>query len=870
MASLAQINIRFKADLSGFSTDMQNTMRKMQQVGTQMASVGRNMSTFITLPLLGAGAAAIKFASDYNESLNKVEVAFGPASSAVKDFAKTSLTSFGIAEGTALDMASTYGDMATSMGLSQVQASKMSTELVGLAGDLASFKNVSIDVANTAITSIFTGETESIKKLGIVMTEVNLQAFALSKGINKQYKDFSQAEKVQLRYAFVMNASKNSLGDFERTGGGAANQMRIFQESLKQVAQQFGAVVLPLFTKAIVFVNGLIKGFGELSPASKALIVGIAGVAAAIGPLLSVSGNLIGFIPKLITQFQGLQAIILANPYTAAAIGIAAIALAVLAFVNNAKGAATAQSALNDAVKKGNENAAAEVGTLDKLYAAATNVKLSTQERKKAVDDLQAIYPAYFKNIDAENIKNGSAVGIYNQLRDAIFAKSRAMAIDNELQNRANERIAKELELQQRVIDARKRFNDINKKGSDTTQNVAIGSTGGVTTSFVSQSDKIKEAARILGAYKTDLAKFYSDAKKEDALLLAAKQQYSAQTGKLAENDAQKIKEAEIGITALTNANEKLFKSGSIAFFEAQISDLQKLQKEIPTTNAAWQTYEDKITAIQKKIDALQGKGGVKLPKPEIPTLADNEAPPTLAFPLDELKQQLSFYEGLREKLATTDAEYTKLSENINNTQLKINAIEGKDEVITGIGEMTESVSSFQIFLNEVGQGFGNLFTSMSEKIVAGLNLASTGFQGFIAGMIQTVTKLIAMMLASSISQSIAGATASGAATGPAAIFTTPAFIATAVGGVLGAFAAIPKFETGGIVGGSSYFGDKILARLNSGELILNNDQQKKVFNSMNSAGGDVNVTLGGGFELEGTKLRLVLDRTDNRNNRLG
>lgn len=872
MSSLAQINIRFKADLSGFSSDMHNTMRRMKQIGTQMASVGKSMSTYITLPLLAGGAAAVKFASDYNESLNKVEVAFGPASTSVKNFAKDSLTSFGIAEGSALDAAAQYGDMATSMGLTQVAAAQMSTSLVGLAGDLASFKNIGIDQANTALAGIFTGETESLKKLGIVMTEANLQSFALSKGIKTQVKDMDQASKVNLRYAFIMANTTNAQGDFARTGGGAANQMRIFQESLKQIAQQFGTVILPLFTKAIVFVNGLIKGFSELSPASKALIVGIAGVAAAIGPLLSVAGNLIGFIPKLITQFQGLQAIILANPYAAAAVGLAAIALAVYAFVANAKGAVTAQSALNDAIKKGNENAAAEVGTLDKLYAAATNVKLSTQERKKAVDDLQAIYPAYFKNIDAENIKNGSAVGIYNQLRDAIFAKSRAMAIDNELQNRANERIAKELELQQRIIDARKRFNEIKKSGSDTTTNVAIGSTGGVTTSFVSQADKIKEADRILGAYKTDLAKFYADAKKEDAILLAAKQQYSAQTGKLAENDAQKIKEAETGIAAITAANEKLIKVGTVAFFEKQISDLQTLQKEVPTTNAAWQTYEDKITAIQKKLDELQGKGPVKLPKPEIPTFVDNivTLPPTVTFSLEELKNQLSYYEGLREKLATTDAEYTRLSQNINETQIKINAIEGKDELIGSFGEISNAVSNFQVFLDSLGQGIGDVFTSISERIIEGIGLAKNGFDGFVAGMLQTITKLVSMMLAASISQSIAGATASGAATGPGAIFTTPAFIATAVSGVLAAFAAIPKFETGGIVGGSSYFGDKILARLNSGEMILNQNQQSRLNRMINPAvsASDVAIQLIGNWDIEGSKIKLLLGRTDARENR--
>jgi hypothetical protein len=101
-----------------------------------------------------------------------------------------------------------------------------------------------------------------------------------------------------------------------------------------------------------------------------------------------------------------------------------------------------------------------------------------------------------------------------------------------------------------------------------------------------------------------------------------------------------------------------------------------------------------------------------------------------------------------------------------------------------------------------ISESMGAGFAQIGQSMVESLGLADEGFQGFLGGMLQTVSKLIAMMLSQSIANAIAGATASGAATGPLAIFTTPAFIATAVGGVLGAFAAIPKFAEGGIVSG--------------------------------------------------------------------
>ncbi|MNQ94459.1 hypothetical protein D3C85_1099770 [compost metagenome] len=306
MGSLASINVKFSADLKQFSTEMQTALREIDKAGQKFQEIGRSLSTYVTLPILAAGAASIKFASDYEESLNKVDVAFKDSSDEVKKFAKTTLENFGIAEGTALDLASTYGDMGTAMGLTTQQAAKMSTELVGLAGDLSSFKNIGIDQANTALAAIFTGETESLKKLGIVMTEANLQSYAFSQGIQTQVKDMDQAAKVNLRYQYVLSVTKNAQGDFARTSGGAANQMRIFQESLKQVAQQFGSIILPVFTQIVSAVNGMITSFGNLSEETKTTIVVVAAIAAAIGPLILAIGTVISLLPTLMAGFAAL------------------------------------------------------------------------------------------------------------------------------------------------------------------------------------------------------------------------------------------------------------------------------------------------------------------------------------------------------------------------------------------------------------------------------------------------------------------------------------------------------------------------------------------------------------------------------------
>jgi len=213
-----------------YNKKIDSALGKLNDFGGKASEMGKKLSLAVSLPLAALGFTMVKSASDMAESINKIDVAFKGSSQSVKDFAKTSLDSFGISQNAALEYASLFGDMATSMGISTDVAAKMSTSLVGLTADLASFKNIGIDQANTALSGIFTGETESLKRLGIVMTEANLQQFAYSKGIKTQIKDMDQASKVNLRYAYIMSNTTNAQGDFVRTGGGAANQMRIFTE----------------------------------------------------------------------------------------------------------------------------------------------------------------------------------------------------------------------------------------------------------------------------------------------------------------------------------------------------------------------------------------------------------------------------------------------------------------------------------------------------------------------------------------------------------------------------------------------------------------------------------------------------------------
>jgi len=799
MAGLASINVKFQVDLKQFSSEMQNSLREIDKFGQKMQSVGRGLTTFVTAPLLLAGGASVKFASDFEESTNKVDVAFGKSNQIVKDFAKTSLESFGLAEGSALDMASTFGDMGTSLGLTQGKAAQMSTSLVALAADLSSFKNISIDIANTALTGIFTGETESLKKLGIVMTETNLQNFAFSKGIKTKIADMDQASKVNLRYAYIMSVTENAQGDFTRTQGGAANQTRIFTESMKQLGQQFGQVILPYFTKIITSINGLVKSFSGLSDGAKTTIVVVAGLAAATGPLLIGIGAIAAGIPPLVvgftalrTAFTAMSAAMIANPITAVAIVLGTAAASALLFSNNTQKATQAvvqMTAAQNSVNKVTEDATASIvaqkAELQSFIDVAKDETKTKKERLEAIAAINKLSPEYLGNLSLENIGTDKARVAIEKYNAALLQGAKARAAQETLQELYKKQIQTQLEREKSEESLNKLKDDSNKKQflsakEQERYNNLLNDKSGVLSSLRKKEDD-NTAAQIAA-----VSKIYSDGKQYLDLLKDTGDQIEINSLKADKTKTAKRPDVE----AVLSLSPQL---GSADEYDAQIAKLKEFAKAMN----------------------IEPSGLIKT-----------------AETTEEMGQRISA--SIKSATDSMQADFARMKE---------------------IGDL-------------VGNSLASAFEGMSSRLVESLGLANDGFGGFIAGLVQTVTKLIAMMLSAAISQSIAGATASGTATGPAAIFTTPAFIATAVGGVLAAFAAIPKFETGGIFGGSSYFGDKILARVNSGEMVANNTQQKNIWNAMNSGGGTVGYIADA--KLKGNDIWLSFKRTEELKNRIG
>ena len=303
--------------------------KKWTELADKLSNVGKTMSVAVTAPLTGLYAAMVNQASDLTETVSKTETVFGSAFERVRMWSESAVQSMGLAQGTALDMAAGFGDMATSMGFTQQAAADMSMDLTQLAADMASFKNISIDVAQTALTSVFTGETESLKSLGVVMTQANLQAYALSQGIQTNIADMTQAEQVALRYSYVMAQTANAQGDFARTGDSLANQTRKLTQTLKQAGESFGTLLAPVVTEVVASLQQAVEWLASLDDGTKSTILSVGAVVAAAGPLLLVLSQVIRAVTTLRTALSALSVNPVLLALTAAAAGFVAIKSAI-------------------------------------------------------------------------------------------------------------------------------------------------------------------------------------------------------------------------------------------------------------------------------------------------------------------------------------------------------------------------------------------------------------------------------------------------------------------------------------------------------------------------------------------------------------
>lgn len=262
-------------------------------------------------PLASQG---LEYASSLAEVQNVVDTTFGKSATAIDSFSKTSLKSYGLSTLQAKQYSSVLGSMYKSMGLGSQQTLTMSQNMTALAGDMASFYNLDPEEAFEKIKSGVSGETEPLKALGINMSQANLQAYAMSQGIKKNYSSMSQAEQATLRYNYLLSATKDSQGDFAKTSGSFANQQRLLKTNLQQVAGTVMSKMLPALGQGMEKINGFVTGLNTDSIANFAGQVGNMAISflPLVFQLLPLFGNLLQMIlPPLISIGQQIMPVII-------------------------------------------------------------------------------------------------------------------------------------------------------------------------------------------------------------------------------------------------------------------------------------------------------------------------------------------------------------------------------------------------------------------------------------------------------------------------------------------------------------------------------------------------------------------------------
>ena len=250
--SVGQVSLDLVLNKGDFEAGLNSITRLATKAGKMLAGA------FAVGKLISFGKECIELSSNLSEVQNVVDTVFPTMNKQIDNFARNAAAQFGLSETMAKNFTGTFGAMGKAFGFSEGQAYDMATALTGLAGDVASFYNMSQDEAYTKLKSVFTGETESLKSLGVVMTQTALDAFAMANGFGKTTRSMSEAEKVALRFKFVQDQLSAAQGDFMRTSDGWANQVRLLSLQFDSLKAAIGSGLIAVLSPVVRMLNILI------------------------------------------------------------------------------------------------------------------------------------------------------------------------------------------------------------------------------------------------------------------------------------------------------------------------------------------------------------------------------------------------------------------------------------------------------------------------------------------------------------------------------------------------------------------------------------------------------------------------------------
>lgn len=806
--SLASINIKFSADLKQFSSEMQTAMRDISKLGDNFAAVGRGLTVGLTTPILGLGGLAVKTAADF-ETLRTSLLSSFQGNQAAADAAFKTIEKFATSSPYQVEEVLNAFIKLKNLGLDP------SEEALESYGNTASAMGKDLNQMIEAVADATTGEFERLKEFGIKSKSEGDKVSFTFQGVTTTVA--KNATEIQNYLLGIGNV--NFSGAMEKQAGTFKGRMSALQDTFASFGDSIGTIILEFMSPMIDSLQELAEYFKKLSPETQKTIVVIAGLAAAIGPLLLAIGGLMQLVPVVVAgfaaikgAFTALTAAMSANPFGAIAVALGAIVSVGIIATSRFSELTNATEEYANMTNTASQSIAKEKAELEKNLAIAKNEKISKEERKKAIANLNAISPEYLGNLTLETINTKAATEAVEKYNVALLTKAKVMAAQEKL-----------VEVQKKLLDLQ--MGQLDAVKPSVWQNLS--------NAFLSGGNSAIFQARSIGTVVENLNNETSELTKLQQLLISF----------IGQND--KFSQSNVDATKSTNelvaAVEKLPKAGTIAFYENEISKLQKLQKENATTEASYYLLQNRINEFQKKIDAI-----------EIKTIEPLVIEPVQVKPIDTEAYLKSWAETNRittEGVITVSAEQAKM---IENSQM---FNEGLASIMQNVGQT-------------FAEGFGEM---LGQSIAGGLSIQSvwTLMITALADMCIQVGKLAIGIgiTVSGIKKALTSLNPVVAIAAGIALVALGSFAKSALADIAGGGNA-PAFANGGVVPGTSLYGDKILARVNSGELILNQKQQSNLWGMMNDAGQGVNINLEGGFKLTGSDLELVIERAINKNNR--
>lgn len=316
-------------NLTNLDKSTSASLKSLQNFGKGITSIGKTLTASITLPVVAAGAGFIKLAADAEEIQSKFNVVFSQTADEANAWAESLGNSVGRATQDIQQFAASTGDILKPLGLAEEEALAFSQGITTLALDVASFNNAADADVIANFNSALVGNTESLKQYGVVINATTIGQEALSMGYSDNVAELDPAVKAQIIYNQLLAGTSDAQGDLERTQDSFTNSLKTTTAEFKELGSELGAILLPIANQVLDVVQQLIERFRGLTEEQQKTILIVAGIAAALGPLLIIIGSLIGAVAALGSALLFLSA----NPIVLIIAGIVALVAAIAALI---------------------------------------------------------------------------------------------------------------------------------------------------------------------------------------------------------------------------------------------------------------------------------------------------------------------------------------------------------------------------------------------------------------------------------------------------------------------------------------------------------------------------------------------------------